>query len=292
MHVLRLSAALPALTALTLFASIPAMAESDWQKSYPVSTKPSLYMSTGDASLDVHPCGDCREIRVRIEWNDRHPAQYNLTESQTGNHVSFELKEKSNLGFHVQIGNRHEPRVTVETPQQLDLEGRTSDGALKINGIHGDIQLRTSDGAVDVSDTGGALRLTASDGSIHIHNVSGTLESRSSDGHASIDGKFSAVQVHTSDGGLDMTFEEGSQLAGSSRIEASDGRVTIRIPRSLSADLEVHTSDGKIDCQLPLTMSGYNSSGDSGHNVRGRLNAGGPPLSIRTSDGNVSISAL
>ncbi len=293
MHVLRLHAPIiPALLAFALCTAVPAPAETDWQKSYPVSGKPSVSVSSGDASLDVHSCGACREVRIRIEWNDRHPDQYNLTESHTGDHVSFELKQKTGMGFHIQIGNRHEPQVIVETPPELDLEGRTSDGALKVNGVHGDLQLHTGDGAVDVSDTGGVLRLVAGDGSIRIHNVAGTLESRSSDGHASIAGKFSAVQVHTGDGALDMAFDEGSQLTGSSRIEASDGRVVIRVPRTLSADLEVHTSDGKIDCQLPLTMNGYNSSGDSGHSMRGRLNAGGPPLSIRTSDGNVSITPL
>jgi hypothetical protein len=141
-----------------------------------------------------------------------------------------------------------------------------------------------------VSDVSGAVRLVASDGSIRIHNVSGTLESRSSDGRVTIDGKLSGVQVHTSDGSLDLTLAEGSQLTTSSRVEASDGRVTIRLPKTLAADLDIHTGDGHIDCQLPLTMSGYNSGG--GHNIRGRLNSGGTPLTIHTSDGNVSIATL
>jgi hypothetical protein len=292
MQVVRFSAPLAAGLVVALSAIASAAAESDWQKSYPVSAKPSVTVTTGDAALDVHSCGACREVRIRVEWNDRRPDEYNLTESHAGDHVSFELKEKSGFGFHIQFGNRHEPRVSVETPPELDLEARTSDGSLKVNGVGGDLQLRTGDGSVDVSDTSGALRLVASDGSIHIHNVSGTLESKSSDGHVSIDGKFTAVQVHVSDGALDMTFAEGSQRSSSSRIEGSDGRVTVRVPRSMAADLEVHTSDGKIDCQLPLTMNGYNSSGNSGHSLRGRLNAGGPPLTIHTSDGNVSITAL
>jgi len=120
--------------------------------------------------------------------------------------------------------------------------------------------------------------------------VSGTLESRSSDGHVSIDGKLSGVQVHTSDGGLELTLSEGSQLTASSRVEASDGSVKIRVPRSLAADVDIHTGDGHIDCQLPLTLNGYNSGG--GHNIRGKLNNGGMPLTIHTSDGSVSIAAL
>ena len=202
--------------------------------------------------------------------------------------MNFELKEKPASDFI--SAWRREPQVTIETPGELDLEARTSDGSLKVYGVNGTIALHTSDGAVDVSDVSGAVRLEASDGSIRMHNVTGTLESRSSDGHVSIDGKLSGVQVHTSDGALELTLAEGSQLTTSSRIEASDGSVKIRLPRSLAADLDIHTGDGHIDCQLPLTMSGYNSGG--GHDIRGRLNAGGPPLTIHTGDGNVTIATL
>ena len=271
---------------LTAFAAA-LTAQSDWQKSYPVSGKPSLTVNTGDASMEVHSCG-CREIRIRVQWNDRHSDEYTINEFQSGDHVNFELKEKPRMGFHV--GMHREPRVTVETPAELDLEARTSDGSLKVYGVNGTIALHTSDGAVDVSDVSGAVRLVASDGSIRMHNLTGTLESKSSDGHVSIDGKLSAVQVHTSDGALDLTLAEGSQLTTSSRIEASDGSVKIRLPRTLAADLDIHTGDGHIDCQLPLTMSGYNSGG--GHNIRGRLNAGGTSLTIHTSDGSVTIAAL
>jgi hypothetical protein len=294
MRVLRLSAISVPAFALTMFAIAPALlAESDWQKSYPVSGKPSLTLSTGDASTEVRSCASCREVHIRVEWNERHSGEYVVTEFQSGDHVNFELKEKEKVHFGLHIGmTSHEPHVTVETPKELDLEARTSDGALKVYGVEGSISLHTSDGAVDVSDVSGAVRLTASDGSIRIHNVTGTLESKSSDGRVSIDGRLSGIQVHTSDGRLEVTLTEGSQLTTSSRIEASDGQVTVRLPKTLAADLDVHTSDGKIDCQLPLTMNGYNSSGSSGHNIRGRLNAGGTPLTIHTSDGNVTIAAL
>jgi hypothetical protein len=285
MKVLRLFAICVSFFAFTL---PPAFAAEDWQKSYPVSGKPSLTIGTGDAATEVQPCAGCREVKIRVEWNDRHPEDYNLTESQSGDHVSFELKEKQR--FHVSIGNRHEPRVLVEAPKAMDLEARTSDGGLKVSGIEGTVSLHTSDGSVDVADVSGAIRLVASDGSIRMHNVTGTLESRSSDGNVTIDGKLSGVRVHTSDGSLDLTLAEGSQLTTASRVEASDGNVKIRLPKTLAADLDMHTGDGHLDCQLPLTMNGYNSGG--GHNIRGKLNAGGTALTIHTNDGNVTIGAL
>jgi hypothetical protein len=284
------SIALLALVGMTGAFAFAQSGAADWQKSYSISGKASLTLSTGDASVDLHSCRDCRAIQVHVDWRDRRPSDFAINEFQTGDHVNFELKEK--VHFTIHFGNYREPQVTVETPGALDLEARTSDGALKVNGVQGTIELHTSDGAVDVNDVGGTVRLTASDGSIHIHNVTGTLESRSSDGHATIDGKFTALMVHTSDGGLDLTLNEGSQLNTLSRVEGSDGSVRIRVPRSLAVDLDVHTSDGSIKCDLPVTMSGYDSSHSSGHNLRGHVNGGGVPLEIHTSDGSVSIEAL
>ena len=285
------------LPALALTAGVCASAQAgrgDWQKSYPVSGKAAVTLSTGDSSVEVRSCGECHEVRVGVEWRDRKPGDFDLIEMQSGDHVNFELREKPHLGIRFSLGSAslHEPRVTVETPSSLDLDATTADGGLNVSGVQGNLQLHTSDGAVDIEDFSGILRLRASDGSIKIHNVTGTLESRSSDGHATIDGKFTALQVHTSDGNLDLTVGEGSQLALASRIESSDGHVNVRLPRTLAADLDVHTGDGKINCELPLTMEGYNSERGSGHNLHGHLNAGGVPLTIHTSDGSVEIGSL
>lgn len=265
---------------------------SPWQKSYPVSGKASLAVSAGDASLEVRSCGSCNQVQIRVDWRDRRADDFTLTEFQTGNHVNFELKEKVHLGVRIGGWNHRGPEVIAEVPTQADLEARTSDGALKVSGVHGNVELHTSDGAVGVEDVSGAVRLTASDGAIHMRNLSGTVESRSSDGAVAIQGRFTGLQVHAGDGSVDVTVADGSQLTTASRVEASDGSVKIHLPRSLKADLDVHTSDGSIKCELPVMTEGFNSSHNSGHNLRGRLNGGGTPLTIHTSDGSVSIAAI
>lgn len=280
-----------ALAAVT-FAALPAFAraDTDWQKTYPISGKASLTFSTGDASSEVRSCGDCREIRVQVQWNDRRASDYTVSEFQSGSHVNFELHEKSGFGFHIQFGNRRSPHVTFETPAALDLEGKTADGSLSVSGVQGELELHTSDGSLSASDVSGALRITASDGSIRIHNATGTLESHSSDGSVHIDGRFSSVQVRTSDGSLELNLNEGSRLTTASSVEASDGSVIVRLPKNLAADLDLHTGDGHLQCDLPLVMSGYNSR--EGHEIHGRLNAGGPPLTIHTHDGNVTVTSI
>jgi hypothetical protein len=290
MRKLRLVAMLVIVLALSASVFAPARAGAEeWRKSYAIAGKASVSLNTGDVPIELHGCADCHAVKIVVDWRDRNPSDFNLKESQAGDMVSFELNEKVRWGIHIGVREFHSPHVMVETPVNLDLQAKTADGAVKVSDVQGDVHLHTTDGAVDIEDVGGSLHLVASDGAIKIHNVTGTLESRSSDGHAIIDGRFTGLQVQTSDGNLDLTVGEGSQLVTSSRIETSDGRVTVRLPRTLNVDLDVRTGDGKINCDLPVKMDGY-SSGDSGHHLRGHLNAGGAPLSIHTSDGNVTVT--
>jgi hypothetical protein len=279
---------------LLALATYPAGAqntEHDWEKTYAISGKPSLTIETSDSRLNIQPCGDCKTVHIKIHSGQK-LSEYRLEESQSDDHVYFTLKEKPRVGFHVTWSNREGTSVTVETPRALDLDAKMSDGSFAARDLRGDLQIHTGDGNVDLNNLQGNLRLTSSDGNLTVQNATGTLEARSSDGHMKVDGNFSAVQLHTSDGTLDFSLAQGAQLTAASRIESSDGRVTIRVPHDLAAELDISTSDGHIDCSLPLTMDHYDSREGSGHHLRGKLNAGSVPLTIHTSDGNVTISQL
>jgi hypothetical protein len=273
------------------FASLPAVAQAtghDWQKSYSLSGSPTLSIETGDSGLDIHSCGDCKEIRVQVHAT-RDLNEYRLEEHQDGDHVFFSFKEKPHIGVHFNWKNEAGTKVTVETPAHLELEAKTADGNLTARELTGKLQVHAGDGSVMLEDVHGDLHLGTSDGNVIVRRATGTLDARGSDGHMQIDGQFSAVQLHTSDGNLDLTLDSGSKLNAASRIESSDGQVVLHVPSTLAADLDISTSDGHLDCSLPLTMDHYDSSGN---HLRGHLNGGGTPLSVHTSDGNVRIAAL
>lgn len=277
-----------ALIAALTFAAIPAFAQlsgHDWQKSYPVSGSPSLTIETGDTGLAIQPCGECKEIRIQVHAT-RDLKEYRLEERQDGDHVFFSFKEKPRVGI-FNWNTTGGTKVTVETPAKLDLDAKTADGNLDARGLTGSLQVHSGDGSVTLEDVHGQLRLGSSDGNVTIRRATGTLEARNSDGHMTVDGEFTAVQMHTSDGNLDLTLAPGTKLDAASSIESSDGHVNINMPSTLAADVDISTSDGKIDCNLPLTMDHY----DSSHSIHGRMNGGGVPLSIHTSDGNVRIAA-
>jgi hypothetical protein len=283
-----------ATTALALFAACTALAQDadhSWSKTYPLTGKPTLDFETSDASVDFRPCSACHEIRIHVEIVGRKLSDYRLEEGQSGDEVQFLFKELPNIGFHV-TWHREQTRVTVETPAQLTLQAKTSDGNVTMTGLEGQLGLTTGDGNVTLDHLAGDLHIKSGDGHVSITDAQGALEARTSDGTLNVDGLFHVLALHTSDGRLDLSLRPGTKLTEPSTVQTSDGSVSIHLPTNFAADLNVHSSDGHVDCALPLTLDHYQSSGGEGHELHGKLNGGGAPLSIRTSDGNVKIDQL
>ena len=273
--------------------AVAAGAQSDtaWDKSYPVTGQPSLVVSTGDSHLNIHACSGCQTVHIHVTAENASLSRYTLEESQSGNTVHFSLKEKPQMGFHVNL-HPSSVRVDVETPANLTLDARSADGTLTATDLHGDLTIHTSDGNQELSGLSGNLKLHSSDGRLVVRNASGTLETRGSDGTQDIQGSFTSLLLHSSDGSITIELAEGSHLSADSRIESSDGSVTLRVPKTFPAELAVSTSDGSIQSTLPLVVDGYNSKGNSGHSIRGKFNGGGSLLTIHTSDGSVHLSTL
>ena len=283
-----------ALAGLTIFSSLTALAqdpEHSWQKTYAVNGKPSLTLETADANLAFRSCGACREIRIHVEVEGRKLSDYRLEEGQSGDEVHFLFKELPHIGGHI-AWHKEQTRVTVETPASLALQARTSDGNVTVTGLQGDLGLTTGDGNVDVDRVSGNLRIKSGDGNVKVTDADGSIDAHTSDGNLKVYGRFHAIALHTSDGSLDLGLREGTKLVGAATVQSSDGSVTIRVSPSFAADLSVHTGDGHVECALPLAMDQYQSGGGRVNELHGKLNGGGAPLTVNTSDGSVKIEAL
>src|SRR5271154_3170750 len=100
-----------------------AMAQSDtmWDKSYPVSGQPSLFLSTGDSHLNIHACTSCQAVQIHVTAENTSLSRYTLEEDQSGNTVHFSLKEKPHMGLHIDW-HSSSMHVDVETPANLTLD--------------------------------------------------------------------------------------------------------------------------------------------------------------------------
>lgn len=244
--------------------ALPALADQ-WSKTYAVSGRPDLWVSTGDGHVRIdvwnEPRIEARIDTVGYEINK----DFQLIESQSGNQVKIQTKfPDMRWGIHT---GRHSLTVTLKVPREANLDIHTGDGNLTVAGARGDLRFHTGDGEIDAKEIDG--RLTAASG----------------DGRLTVEGRFDLLDLRTGDGPVEVAAKTGSAIASSWSVRTGDGSVTLRLPADFKANVDAHTSDGRVMLDLPLTVSG---SVNRSH-VQGTLNGGGGSLSVHTGDGSIRL---
>jgi len=256
-----------ALIAFFLSVVLPFAAADEWNKTYTVSARPDVRISSSDAALRVS-AWDQNTVRVRVytEGYKIGDGGIRIIEHQTGNVVEVEVKYPHEHGLSFSWHNK-QVEVDVQMPREGNAALHTGDGSIRLSGIHGDMELDTGDGSVEATD------------------VEGQLKARSGDGHVTVVGRFTALDLNTGDGRIDATVQPASKPAKDWSIHTGDGSVTLRVPENLAVDLDIHTSDGHINSDVPITTSGRLGE----NSLRGKMNGGGPVITVRTGDGSIHL---
>ena len=258
----------PTRIALLVAATAALAAGEEWSKSFPVPVQPELRAATNDASVQVR-VGAASRIDVRViatGWKLGGTDGVRITDRQAGGLVELDVRLPDGQW---NLGTRS-VRVEITAPARTSAEIRSGNGNVAIDGLQGILRLRTGDGNIDVQRADGSLDATTGDGNIVAR------------------GRFDALKVRTGDGNVDVEAHAGSKLASPWRIETGDGGVQLRLPADLAADLDVHTGDGHISSELNVAVAGP----ASGSTLRGRMNGGGLPLTVRTGDGSIRLTRL
>lgn len=258
-------AALGALSAL----ATPARAD-EWSKSFNLTGKPELRVETSDANIRVYTW-DQNTIEAKVTTS-----HYKIGEDgirveahQSGDTVEIDVRyphHDLNFGI-VHIDRSHRVDIDIHMPR----EGR--------------VNLRTGDGKIEVSGLQGEMDLRSGDGSQTIDAVDGKLRASTGDGHIRANGRFDELELKTGDGGVEVRAAAGSTLASGWRLESGDGNVTLELPDGLAADVDLHTGDGHIDLDMPVTTQGKLRQNE----IHGKINGGGPLVTIHTSDGSIHL---
>ncbi len=254
-----------AILILGLAAALPASAD-EWSKTYTLTGKPDLHIETSDANIRV-TTWDQNTIEAKVVTSHYKIGEggIRVEEHQNGDTVEIDVRYPHH-GVTVEWG-QHRVDVIVQMPR----EGR--------------VNLHTGDGKIDLAGFKGEMDLHSGDGSENLDGVDGKLHASTGDGHITAHGRFDELELKTGDGNLDIRTAPGSSLASGWRLETGDGNVSLEVPADLAANVDLHTSDGHIDLDLPVTTEGKLREGE----VRGTLNGGGSPLTIRTGDGSIHL---
>ncbi len=128
------------------------------------------------------------------------------------------------------------------------------------------LRLRTAGGDITVANVNGTVVASTTNGAIAATALGGGVEARSTNGAVAID--LAAVGQDPVD------------------VRATNGSISLTLPTTANANLEANCRNGTIDiADVPLQVTGEQSA----RKTRGRLNAGGAPIDLTTTNGNIKV---
>jgi hypothetical protein len=241
-----------------------AVLADQWSKTFAVSGKPELRVEAGDGAVSVR-VWDRKEIEARVTtvgWTIGR-GEVQVIDHQKGDRVELELRLPRFSGFL----QRRSVRLDLRVPRDLRSDIRTADGRISVESLHGETRLATGDGSIEAE------------------SLDGTLDASTGDGRIRARGRFDVLALHTGDGSVEADIGAGSRMTSDWNVRTGDGHVTLGLPADFAADLDVRTGDGHIESDLPAITPVEHRE----HEFRGKLNAGGRLLTVRTNDGSVRL---
>jgi len=264
------------------------------EKRFVVNGQPDLGLRTFDGSIQLRSW-DKNEVLVEIER--RGPDQKSteslvVNTSQDGNRIVVEVPEPRDRRDGIHIGSWQSPSVSlvVTMPRQVTVEARTGDGSISADDLAGSVALNSGDGSIHARRIEGNLRARTGDGSIAITDAAGRVEANSGDGSIELGGRFETIDVRTGDGAVRLDVSEGSVLKNDWSVSTGDGSITLRLPRTLDADLDAHTGDGGVHADgIPGNAEKTGDDNERG-SLRAQIGKGGRTLRLRSGDGSINVS--
>ena len=253
----------------------------DYSKSFPVSNRATLHVTTNDGSVRVS-AGDAKQVEIHVDYRGYEEGKtLHIDSHQTGDTIEFTAHADVRLPS-FQLRELH---IEVRLPKDSDLTVDTGDGDIKATGLAGNINLNSGDGDLIVSAMSGALRLHTGDGGIEGSELDGQCDATSGDGRIKLSGRFDVLKAKSGDGTIEVTAARESTMGSGWSVQSGDGEVEVALPSDLRATVDASTGDGRVSSDIPITVSG--SLGKS--RVQGTLNGGGQSLIIRSGDGSIRL---
>ena len=162
-------------------------------------------------------------------------------------------------------------------------------GDIRIETVTGDLKATTAGGDVKAGAVSGDVRIETVGGDIVVRSAGGSVVARTGGGDVTLKKVRGPVTARTSGGTI--SCEITSTAAAGGDLTTSGGDVTITLPANYRADLDVKVSGVESDSdaitsQFPEVTVSHRPGAISGE---GRLNGGGPKLTIRSNSGTVTI---
>jgi hypothetical protein len=171
------------------------------------------------------------------------------------------------------------PRIVIKEdikPDRVSLETERMSGIMIGAAFEVRYHIRAPKSAVvNVTNTNGQVALSALDGKVRAQTTNGGVNGRNLSG---------GVDARSTNGGV--TIDLASVGPDSISLRTTNGGVTLTLPDGAKADLSASCTNGGINVSA---LDNLDISEQSRRRLEGRLNGGGTPIEVKTTNGGIRV---
>lgn len=170
------------------------------------------------------------------------------------------------------------PRITIKediSPDRVSIETERLGGIMIGAGYEVRYHVRAPKAAtVDVTNTNGAVLVTGLAGKVAAHTTNGSVTTKNLTG---------PVDARTTNGSVNVDL--ASVKSGRIAVRTTNGSVTLNVPDDAKADVVATWTNGGIN----VSNVKMEVSERSRRRFEGRINGGGAPIDLQTTNGGIRI---
>ena len=174
------------------------------------------------------------------------------------------------------------PVTTSDTRGDLDIH--VGSGAVQVTQARGELTIDTGSGAVTTSDVRGeSISIETGSGEVTATNLrSNQLSIDTGSGNIQVTGLI-APQVSLETGSGSVTADLSGEV-WNVNVETGSGDVTLKVPPTLAAEVDIETSSGDIETDFEVAVTRH-----ARDHMTGRIGEGGGKIDIETGSGGIKL---
>jgi hypothetical protein len=287
-------------------------ADRDVSHVFPVAPGAQLNVEFFSGSITVDEA-DVAEIRVEAHFdvNSEDEATverliHALNFSATATDRTVTVRGSDPTGRGVRLTLRDEPRLNLDcrivVPRQCQVDLHTLEGAINVGNLAGRVVARTTKGNIFLRRIDGSVEARARAGDVIVSRCTGAIVARTESGvirvgtiggRADLQNAHGDIEVLAAAGGIDAVADAGDVTVGfpkgisaDAKIKTGFGNITAKIGPAADCDVQASSFWGRVETKLPFALE---AGGDGKRKLTGRLNRGGPRITLSADGGHVAI---
>lgn len=175
--------------------------------------------------------------------------------------------------------------VKLKLPRSINLSVSSISGWIKVGDVDGQTNVSSISGSANIGHVGGKLQVSSISGSLEVGDVGADARVNSISGNLRLGQVNGSLEVSSISGALNATLVSLSPPG--IHIRSVSGSIDISFKSEVNADFTAEQVSGHVYLDVPNVSR---DSDEDSSNVRARIGAGGPPITITSVSGSIRLT--